>query len=196
MFDLGNFTLSSGAKSTFKIECDDLTDSDIEALAAIIAENFQFSNVVSVPTGGDRLAKALQKYVGTSGGWLIVDDVLTTGQSMEKVRVAHSTSSHLIKGVVIFSRTKDVPKWITPIFTFNLRKEGRGKNFKALPTVFAREEQTELNYAGLGRAIDTVFYSEMEAQHVLYRWPWDRHGRPVTRQTVRLKGVLYNIVWL
>jgi orotate phosphoribosyltransferase len=44
---------------------------------------------------------------------LIVDDVLTTGKSMEEMRKKHSNV--LTIGVVLFARGK-CPKWVEPIF--------------------------------------------------------------------------------
>jgi orotate phosphoribosyltransferase len=109
MFNHGDFIANSGKKLSFKIECDDLTDSDIECMAFIVGKKFTFREVIGVPTGGLRLAKALEPYVSEKGNILVVDDVLTTGASMEKYRTPDSV------GVVIFSRGI-CPEWIYPIF--------------------------------------------------------------------------------
>ncbi len=58
----GEFTLHSGEKSFFKIDCDFLTDEDIETLAFMVSKKIKFSGVSGVPTGGNRLKKALEKY--------------------------------------------------------------------------------------------------------------------------------------
>jgi orotate phosphoribosyltransferase len=85
LFQTGNFTLASGAKSNFKLECDALTDDDWQTLAMLIARNVgQFSEVIGVPRGGCELARALEKYLQDDGPRLIVDDVLTTGGSLAK----------------------------------------------------------------------------------------------------------------
>lgn len=112
MFNHGTFISHSGKQLSFKIECDDLTDNDLETLAKLVSKRLQFGRIKSVPTGGDRFAAALQKYC-TKGPTLIVDDVFTTGRSMEKAR-----ESPYDLGVVIFARSK-CPCWITPIFTLN-----------------------------------------------------------------------------
>lgn len=116
LFNLGTFVLSSGQTSTFKIDCDALTDADWAALARSAAGSLPpFSSVVSVPTGGDRFAKALEAYAGDDYGQnrtLIVDDVLTTGASMERAREATTGRS---LGVVAFARNKP-PPWILAVF--------------------------------------------------------------------------------
>lgn len=108
LFQKQTVELSSGTISDFKIECDALSNEDWECLAYLISKKLKFGNVVSVPTGGDKFASCLQKYI-TEGPVLICDDVLTTGNSMEKARVEGSI------GVVVFSRG-NCPEWITPIF--------------------------------------------------------------------------------
>lgn len=116
MFVKGNVILNSGEESFFKIECDHLTDEDIETLALIISDRLWFSSVVGVPRGGERLASALRKYEFWSQDdklpTLIVDDVLTTGRSMEEFR--NKVPGDTI-GVVIFARGK-CPDWIRPVF--------------------------------------------------------------------------------
>lgn len=108
--------LHSGAMSDFKINCDVLTHEDIETLAYLISQKIKFYNVVGIPNGGTHLANALKKYISYGGVMLIVDDVLTTGRSMEKARETYW--SHTPQGVVIFARGK-CPDWITPIFQLN-----------------------------------------------------------------------------
>ena len=109
LFKGGKFVLHSGASSSFKIDCDSLTDEDIFNIARIISEKKIFSSVYGVPSGGTRLAKALEKYCNDWGPRLVVDDVLTTGNSMKEVYKDGDT------GVVIFARG-ECPKWVRPIF--------------------------------------------------------------------------------
>ena len=84
LFRLGNFTLHSGDKSNWKIDCDALTDDDWLTLAFIIKSRVAYGAVIGVPDGGTKLAYHLKRYE-TKGPVLIVDDVLTTGASMEKI---------------------------------------------------------------------------------------------------------------
>ena len=76
----------AGPRLPFKIECDALSDDDLKTLAALIARKQTFSRVLGVPRGGLRLAHALERYCSPEGDVLIVDDVLTTGKSMEDMR--------------------------------------------------------------------------------------------------------------
>lgn len=119
LFNFGQFTLHSGGTTDFKIDCNFLTDEDIAALARLIAKNVWFEEVVGVPTGGLRLAAALQPYRRPLGAMLIVDDVLTTGASMETMRaqLLNDDSDMPIIGQVIWARGP-LPKWVGALFTY------------------------------------------------------------------------------
>lgn len=109
-----DFVMHSGGIAHYKIDCDALTDEDIETLAWMIAQKGKFQRVYGVPRGGERLANALRKYCTAEvGPRLIVDDVYTTGQSMEHVKSSLGWSDAV--GVVIFARGV-TPDWIKPIF--------------------------------------------------------------------------------
>jgi len=120
LFEKKNFIMHSGEKSTFKIECDVLTDKDIETLAYLISKRFEFNGVYGIPSGGVRLAKALKKYVTKRAmDYLIVDDVMTTGNSMEKA-VDKFKHREPIVGVVLFARNKyPTSRWIYPMFSMS-----------------------------------------------------------------------------
>lgn len=110
LFSQGEFTLHSGRASWMKIDCDALTDDDIATLArAAAAVVGEFGTVEGVPSGGLRLAAALEAYVTPGGPLLVVDDVLTTGGSMEEHRAGRDA-----KGFVVFARG-DCPGWVTPL---------------------------------------------------------------------------------
>src|SRR5713226_6907450 len=100
LFQVGDFTLHSGLKSDFLINCEALTDADLRALAALVVNGLpDFRAVEGVPRGGLRFAAAL---TGAATGderdpLLIVDDVYTTGGSMEGHR-----AGRWAMGVVIF----------------------------------------------------------------------------------------------
>ena len=121
LFQKENIILNSGLKSDFKIECDALTDEDWETIAYLISKEIKFDSVVSVPNGGNKLAKALEKY--STNTWqrivLIVDDVLTTGGSMERMKKEILLQPHndetIVKGCVVFARG-ECADWIKSIF--------------------------------------------------------------------------------
>ena len=119
LFQQGDFRLHSGDPSPFKVDCDALTPEDWATLAAMVAQHTSFSEVVGVPQGGLPFAEALQQYADHDTDdphLLIVDDVLTTGTSMQEVRDAFDPSGHgSISGVVVFARG-ECPAWIHPIF--------------------------------------------------------------------------------
>lgn len=118
IFQLGEFRLNSGRISKFKIECDNLTDDDIEAFAFMISKLIgNFIEVRGVPRGGIRLANALKQY-RTYGPKLIVDDVLTTGNSMERFKAEWDNSAPISSygfiGATIYSRGQ-CPTWIKAV---------------------------------------------------------------------------------
>ena len=123
LFQWGDFTLHSGDKSWWRIDCDVLSDSEIELLAKLIHEKVGGFHSVIAPeshpgSAAPKLAEALKKYSVDWGGqskWVIlaVDDVLSTGASLEELRVDDPILEY--KGAVIFARGK-CADWITPLF--------------------------------------------------------------------------------
>lgn len=113
LFQSGEFALHSGDKSTWKIDCDALTPEDMETLADIAVQMLPpFSRALGVPTGGEAFAAALNARSSEDGPTLIVDDVLTTGKSMEDYRMIFSEPTI---GIVIFARGA-APSWVMPLF--------------------------------------------------------------------------------
>lgn len=110
-----------GITSQWKIDCDAFRLVDWETLARIIHEaGFKFKYVVGVPNGGLLLQKLLSKYKDkNSDKVLIVDDVCTTGLSMENAAAPY-VGHYRIEGIVVFNRGK-CPSWVTPIFDLNER---------------------------------------------------------------------------
>lgn len=126
LFQLQKLILHSGEYSNCKIECDFLTKSDWQMLAYLVSQKFSFKEVQHVITGGLKLAQELHPYIKSDGiiDILIVDDVLTTGNSMESAKMGYYNVYHKthvgypnqkIVGVVAFARKKPA-KWIYPIF--------------------------------------------------------------------------------
>ena len=111
LFETKDFTMHSGDKGSWKIDCDHLTEFDLKTIAKLISDKIWFSSVYGIPTGGERLAFYLKNYEREGGSFLIVDDVLTTGRSMNEARKKFGILN--TSGVVIFSRKKlDENHWI------------------------------------------------------------------------------------
>lgn len=118
LFQSGDFKLHSGEKSKWKIDCDALTDADLDTLAAMIAERVPapFGSIWGIPSGGITPGQKLWPYC-TDGASpvLIVDDVLTTGKSMEEARTYFNDRGQGVFGAVIFARGPR-PSWVKPLF--------------------------------------------------------------------------------
>jgi hypoxanthine phosphoribosyltransferase len=119
LFQIGNFKLHSGKNSNFKIECDVLSELDWGTLAYLVSSKFIFSNVIGIPRGGLNFAEALKPYASNNldHPWLIVDDVLNTGGSMEEGRVNLQGLGKTAIGVIVFARGP-CPDWIHPMLQF------------------------------------------------------------------------------
>jgi orotate phosphoribosyltransferase len=115
LFESGQFKLHSGDPSSWRINAEMLTDEDLATLAGLPFEANLIgpvSGVEGVPTGGLRFAEAIRQYatIDKRGPLLIVDDVLTTGDSMEKQRAGRDAI-----GVVIFARGTP-PPWVEAVW--------------------------------------------------------------------------------
>ena len=104
------FISAAGLRLRWKIECDALTGKDWECIAEIVGPRLIFNEIEGVPTGGLPFAEALWPYA-TDPGLLIVDDIFTTGRSMELQRQGRHA-----EGVVLFARDT-TPDWIRPVWT-------------------------------------------------------------------------------
>lgn len=118
LFQLGNFISHSGHRLNWKIECDALTDDDWECIAEIIADRVRFGSVYGIPNGGTKLANILDKYVISGHPTrLVVDDVYTTGASMEDVMKEGDI------GFVVFARNRipyNSKKYVRALFTMDI----------------------------------------------------------------------------
>lgn len=109
----GEFTSHSGQTLHWKIECDALTLDDWAGAARMAVDYLPpFGDVFGIPRGGLAFADALRPYC-TQGPLLIVDDVCTTGASLEAARVWWA---HQPIGCVLFARGP-CPPWVTPLFS-------------------------------------------------------------------------------
>jgi hypothetical protein len=112
-----NIELHSNQKSNFKIECDALTNEDIDCAAYMLSRLVgPYRAVSGVPRGGLRLAEAMAKFTVDDGIQLIVDDVFTTGTSIKNF--SSQITNGYWKAAVIFSRG-DSPSWLTSLFSLN-----------------------------------------------------------------------------
>lgn len=117
LFQEGAFEARSGVLP-WKVECDELTAADWAWAAARVAERYWIRYIHVVPRGGLKFARALSQYQDRAGEHtLIVDDVLTTGDSMEKARRQCTLKGFPCVGIVMFARIRPA-SWIEPIWQF------------------------------------------------------------------------------
>lgn len=118
LFNHGDFTLASGKKSNFKIDCDALTSDDWAAIAALVAPKLRFRTVIGIPRGGWKFAEALYQYRSEESSCILyADDVWTTGGSLMKL----VNKEYPMSAVVLFYRgVEPKPLWLTTVFDMNL----------------------------------------------------------------------------
>lgn len=124
LFQWGDFTLHSGEKSWWRIDCDGLQDSEVELLAKLIYDKVGTFHGVQAPNShpgsvAPRLVNCLARYMGVQEFGkmtiLVVDDVLTTGKSLTNLKEIWERNGCEVVGAVIFARG-ECPDWVTPLF--------------------------------------------------------------------------------
>lgn len=119
LFKFGWFASHSGFQLPWKLDLESGFDpGDWTAIASIVTWKFAFRSVYGIPKGGQRLADALHPYCEPDYPVLIVDDVLTTGRSMEDARARLGLVDEPVIGVVVVARGP-CPSWVWPILTVN-----------------------------------------------------------------------------
>ena len=125
LFQTVDFTGHSGDKLKWKIECDALSTAEWDTLAAMIYEYEprNFGEVVGIPRGGLPLARALEGYAtgNDDDPILIVDDVLTTGGSMNTFQMDYFRNRNPSRGYVGWVAFSRIPLehangWISALF--------------------------------------------------------------------------------
>ena len=113
-----DFTGHSGGQLHWKIEMDVLENAEWKCIARMIMEyeTRPFQAVIGIPRGGLTLSSYLNEYStqNPKDPYLIVDDVLTTGGSMEEFKKEHFKDKKTI-GWVVFARNKPAD-WIKALF--------------------------------------------------------------------------------
>lgn len=134
--------MHSGGTSWWSIDCDALSDSEINLFAQMILREVGKVHLVTHPASHwgscvPKLARAISEqqisspvypepdlasvvFDGRKLRILIVDDVLTTGRSMEELKEGYSRSHQgnwevEFIGAVLFARGP-CPSWVKPIF--------------------------------------------------------------------------------
>ena len=129
LFKVGNFESHSSGNLKWKVECDALTDADwdgiVQAAVGLGLLHTGYSQITPIPTGGVPFAESIKRHLavyrqsagtGLGGPVLFVDDVLTTGRSMEQARLALKLEDfRFARGIVAFARGP-CPDWVKPVW--------------------------------------------------------------------------------
>ena len=123
LFQEVDFTGHSGDQLHWKIECDALSDSDWKCLARMISEveKRPFQAAIGIPRGGVKLGTFLNHY-GTGDPkhpYLICDDVLTTGGSMNEYKDKYFSKYDCFGWVIWNRRKNENVEWIESLFTMH-----------------------------------------------------------------------------
>ena len=114
LFQSVNFKSHSGLQLHWKIECEALSDPEWFTISKMIMElTPPFQEAVGIPSGGVKLAALLNEFATNDekDPVCIVDDVLTTGKSME----LYASQYSLTIGWVVFARVQ-TPAWVAALF--------------------------------------------------------------------------------
>ena len=118
------FVGHSGGTLHWKIEMDALSDKEWMCIAHMIADISEpFQAAIGVPRGGIKLSGYLNEYCthAPTDPYLIVDDVMTTGGSMEEFKKENFKDKHAI-GWVVFARGT-MPIWVDALFRMPYREK-------------------------------------------------------------------------
>ena len=126
LFQSIDFTSHSGLDLSWKIEMDALSDPEWFTIKKMIMElTPPFKEAVGIPQGGTKLGDLLNEH-GTGkeeDPICIVDDVLTTGESMEYFLTQYQRNRRpfTVIGWVVFARTMP-PLWVKALFQMPVNK--------------------------------------------------------------------------
>ena len=120
LFKSVNFKSHSGLDLAWKIECDVLSDSEWFTIQKMIMERTPpFREAVGIPTGGTKLGDLLNEHAtgNEKDPVCIVDDVLTTGGSMEYFLTQYQRNRRPFTAIgwVVFARGQ-CRGWVTSLF--------------------------------------------------------------------------------
>lgn len=121
LFHWGQFKSAAGLDLGWKIECDALTDADWMCIAKLALPMVgSFHRVAGVPRGGLVLAECIASHQHAEGRqWLLVDDVWTTGISMQRHADQMGWREGEWKGFVVFARGTPLPPWVQCLCKIN-----------------------------------------------------------------------------
>ena len=121
LFQEEDFIGHSGGQLHWKIEMDALEDEEWKCIARMIMEieTRPFCSAIGIPSGGLKLSVYLNDYStqDENDPYLICDDVLTTGGSMDYFinQYFKNRKPQGYFGWVVFARTQPA-EWIKPLF--------------------------------------------------------------------------------
>lgn len=131
LFQEVDFKSHSGLDLNWKIECDCISKKEWKCLATMIMdyETRPFCSAVGIPRGGVMLGSYLNLYSTQdyNDPYLIVDDVLTTGGSMDEFADQYFRNRDIKNGYfgwVVFARNKP-QNWVKSLFQMPEKLNGK-----------------------------------------------------------------------
>ena len=129
LFQSQNFKSHSGLDLNWKIECDALSDPEWFTISKMIMERTPpFREAVGIPRGGVKLGDLLNEHAtgNEKDPICIVDDVLTTGKSMNYFlnQYQRNRKPFMAIGWVVFARVQ-TPDWVRALFQMPEDKRNR-----------------------------------------------------------------------
>ena len=120
LFQSVDFKSHSGLDLSWKIEMDALSDPEWFTIKKMIMEySPPFREAIGIPEGGIKLGGLLNEHAtgNEEDPVCIVDDVLTTGESMEYFLTQYKRNRRpfMAIGWVVFARSP-CPQWVKPLF--------------------------------------------------------------------------------
>lgn len=123
LFQKIDFKSHSGLDLSWKLEMDALTNNEWKCIAHMIMDYSKpFQAAIGIPRGGIKISQYLNEYATgiSTDPYMLVDDVMTTGGSMENYKKEHLKNNHVM-GWVVFARGS-VPIWCDALFRMPYRE--------------------------------------------------------------------------
>lgn len=123
LFRDDRFTSHSGLDLPWRIECDALSPEDWDTIGKAVARRYMFCEAIGIPRGGIPFAEALNRHKQAEHhcNIVVVDDVITTGNSMLQYmqEIEKKYPDKRVFGIALFARRGFQKFGIETVFQVN-----------------------------------------------------------------------------